>query len=146
MDFDTSMRVSGSGLSATRTWLNVVSSNLANMNTTKTASGNPYERQTVLYRSAPLSEGFDAALAEGASPDIEHVESVLVVPDGRPFREVHDPGHPDADERGIVRMPAVSAVEEMANLMAATRAYEANLSALSTAKQLALKALEIGRQ
>jgi flagellar basal-body rod protein FlgC len=67
------------------------------------------------------------------------------VPDGRDFRRVYDPSHPDADEDGIVLLPNISAVEEMANLLNASRSYEANLAALNMAKQLALKSLELGK-
>ncbi|MEM5789822.1 MAG: flagellar basal body rod protein FlgC, partial [Syntrophobacteraceae bacterium] len=89
-------------------------------------------------------EGFagqlNAALGEGP----ESVEVVDIVSDKRDFKEVYDPNHPDADAKGIVRMPNINSVEEMANLVNASRSYEANLAALHTAKQLVLKTLEIG--
>ena len=142
MDFDSAMKISASGLNANRTWINVLSSNLANMNTTRTSEGTPYARKTLIYESSP-AEGFsnelDAALGEGA----EGVEVTDILPDGRDFREAYDPGHPDANAKGIVLMPNINSVEEMANLVNASRSYEANLAALHTSKQLALKAIDI---
>ena len=143
MDLDSAMKISASGLSANRTWINVLSSNLANVNTTRTADGVPYMRKTVVYESTPtedFSGELNAALGEGA----EQVEVTDIIPDKRDFREAYDPGHPDANEKGIVLMPNINPVEEMANLVNASRSYEANLAALHTTKQLALKAIDIG--
>ncbi len=145
MDFDSSMKISGSGLRASRAWLNVLSSNLANVNTTRTASGKPYERRTVIYESVPVEESFGEVLGDVMNEDLQKVRVDGIVSDGRSFKQVYDPYHPDANEQGVVEMPNVNPVEEMANMIIASRTYEANLAALSTAKQLALKALEIGR-
>ncbi len=145
MDFDTSMRISASGLTANRVYMNVLSSNLANVNTTRTADGEPYRRRTVIYEASQLEGSFEDAMEKALHDDIHKVRVVDVVADGRDFREVYDPNHPDADEGGIVRMPNITPIEEMANLVSAARSYEANLAALQTAKQLSLKALEIGR-
>jgi flagellar basal-body rod protein FlgC len=139
------MKISASGLSAHRTWINVVSANLANVNTTKTANGQPYARRTVVYESVPGVERFDQALGDALAEELQGTRVVEIVPDGRAFKTIHDPSHPDADEQGIVRMPNINPVEEMANLMIATRSYEANLAALNTAKQMAMKAIEIGK-
>lgn len=146
MDFDSAMKISSSGLSANRTWINVLSANLANINTTRTGDGKPYERKTVIYESTPVEADFAGQLNTALGEDIERVEVTDIVSDGRDFRQVYDPGHPDADEKGIVLMPNINPVEEMANLVNASRSYEANLAALQTAKQLALKALEIGNR
>lgn len=145
MDFETSMKISASGLQAHRAWINVLSANLANIHTTRTAEGTPYRRRTLIYESVPQDESFEAALREAAEGELERVEVVAVVPDGRDFQKVYDPNHPDADADGMVRMPNINPVEEMANLLNAARSYEANLTALNTAKTLALKALELGR-
>jgi flagellar basal-body rod protein FlgC len=145
MDLDNAFRISASGLRASRTWLNVISANLANANTTKTASGEPYERRTVIYESVPSQESFDEILDGALGEDLQKVRVNAVVPDGREFREVYDPGHPDADDQGVVKMPNINSVEEMVNLVMASRSYEANLAAMSTAKQLALRALDIGK-
>jgi flagellar basal-body rod protein FlgC len=145
MDLDNAFRISASGLRASRTWLNVISTNLANANTTKTASGKPYERRTVIYESVPGQESFDEILDGALGEDLQKVRVSAIVPDGRDFREVYDPGHPDADDQGVVKMPNINSVEEMVNLVMASRSYEANLAAMSTAKQLALRALDIGK-
>jgi flagellar basal-body rod protein FlgC len=143
MDLDSAMKISASGLNANRTWINVLSSNLANINTTKAADGQPYMRKTVVYESTP-SEDFSSQLNSALSDGPEQVEVTDIVPDQRDFREVYDPGHPDANEKGMVLMPNINPVEEMANLVNASRSYEANLAALHTTRQLALKAIDIG--
>lgn len=143
MDFDSAMRISATGLKANRTWINVVSSNLANANTTKTADGGPYMRKTLIYESTPAAD-FAGQLSVAMGESAEEVQVTDIIPDKRDFREVHDPGHPDANENGIVLMPNVNPVEEMANLVNASRSYEANLAALQTVKHLSLKAIDIG--
>lgn len=145
MDFDTSMKISASGLSAQRTWMNVISSNLANVNTTRTASGQPYARLSAVVEAVAANEDFDRVLDDITQEDLQAVRVAGIVPDGRDFKRVYDPGHPDADQQGVVAMPNISAVEEMANMVMASRSYEANLSALNNAKQMALKAIEIGK-
>jgi flagellar basal-body rod protein FlgC len=145
MDFETAMKISGSGLSAQRTWMNVLSANLANANTTRTADGNPYARRTVIYETTPAEEDFEQALDGATQGELDSVQVTGIVSDRRDFKEVYDPGHPDANADGIVKMPNVSAIEEMTNLLTATRAYEANLTALNNTKRMALKALEIGK-
>lgn len=144
MDFDSSMKISASGLSANRAWINVLSSNLANINTTRTADGKPYQRRTVIYESTP-AEAFGSQLDLAMQDNLQKVSVTDIVSDGRDFREVYDPSHPDANENGIVLMPNINSVEEMANLVNASRSYEANLAALNMAKQLAMKAMEIGK-
>lgn len=145
MDFDSAMKISASGLTANRAWINVLSSNLANARTTKAADGQPYQRRTVIYESVPFSEDLGSEMAGGMGNQIEKVAVAEITPDFRDFKEVYDPGHPDADSRGMVRMPNISPIEEMANLVNASKSYEANLAAMNIAKQLALKALEIGK-
>jgi len=145
MDFETSMKISASGLAAHRAWMNVLSANLANVNTTRTANGNPYERRTIIYETVPCSEQFGEVLGDALDEELNQVHVADIVSDGRDFKEVYNPGHPDADDRGIVRMPNINPVEEMANLLIASRSYEANLAALNTARQLAVKAIDIGK-
>lgn len=145
MDLGTSMKISASGLAAHRTWLNVVSANLANVNTTRADDGEPYRRKTVIYETVPVAEPFDQSLDGALEDALGKVRVREIVPDGRDFKRIHDPSHPDAGADGIVQMPNINPVEEMANLMIATRSYEANLAALNMAKQLALKAMEIGK-
>ncbi|MGC9967011.1 MAG: flagellar basal body rod protein FlgC [Syntrophobacteraceae bacterium] len=143
MDLESSIQISASGLKANRTWINVISANLANVNTTKTSEGVPYMRKTVVYETVP-DEGFAGELNTAMSEASEKVKVSDIVSDMRDFRQVYDPGHPDANEKGIVLMPNINPVEEMANLLNASRSYEANLAALQTARQLALKSIDIG--
>ncbi|HQN17760.1 MAG TPA: flagellar basal body rod protein FlgC [Syntrophobacteraceae bacterium] len=145
MDFETAMKVSASGLSAQRTWMNVISANLANINTTRTQSGKPFQRQTAIVETAAAADDFDQILGDMVQNELEAVRVAEIVPDGRNFKEVYDPGHPDANPNGIVKMPNISVVEEMANMVMATRSYEANLAALNNAKQMALRATDIGK-
>ncbi|NLI32683.1 MAG: flagellar basal body rod protein FlgC [Deltaproteobacteria bacterium] len=145
MDFESSMRISASGLSANRAWINVLSANLANMNTTRTEDGKPYQRRTIIYESVPSADSFDQVLDMAIDEEVQKVQVTDIVADGRDFKEVYDPSHPDANEQGVVLTPNINQVEEMANLINASRSYEANLAAVNIAKQLALKALEIGK-
>lgn len=143
MDLESAIQISASGLKANRTWINVISANLANVNTTRTAEGVPYARKTVVYETAP-AEGFAGELSAAMGEEVEKVQVADIVTDKRDFKQVYDPGNPDADAKGIVLMPNINPVEEMANLMNASRAYEANLAALQTTRQLAMKSMDIG--
>ena len=143
MDLESAIQISASGLKANRTWINVLSSNLANVNTTKTADGVPYTRKTVVYETVP-AEGFAGELNAAMGESVDKVKVSDIVSDMRDFKQVYDPGHPDADGNGMVLMPNINPVEEMANMVNAARSYEANLAALQTAKQLALKSMDIG--
>ncbi|HYA43947.1 MAG TPA: flagellar basal body rod protein FlgC [Syntrophobacteraceae bacterium] len=144
MDLESAIQISASGLKANRAWINVLSSNLANVNTTRTAEGVPYRRKTVIYETVS-AEGFADELSSVMSEGADKVQVADIVADQRDFKQVYDPGNPDADEKGIVQMPNINPVEEMANLLNASRSYEANLAALQTARQLALKSMDIGK-
>ncbi|MDA8165071.1 MAG: flagellar basal body rod protein FlgC [Desulfobacteraceae bacterium] len=144
MDVMTALKISGSALKAERTRLNVAAMNLANMETTRTIEGGPYRAKSVVFAAKPLEDDFGGRLA-AASDNLRQVEVAEVVEDKTPFREVYDPGHPDADANGIVRYPNVDLNEEMVDMMAAQRGYEANVSAMDAAKTMALRALDISR-
>lgn len=147
MDFETSVKIASTGLHAHKMWMNVVSSNLANANVTKAVDGKPYQRRTLIYEATPIGESFDKTLEGTISEEnnaIQGVHVTDVMPDKRDFKTVFDPGHPDAGPDGTVLTPNVNPVEEMANLVMASRAYEANLAALNSTKQLAMKAIELG--
>ncbi len=156
MSFVTAISIAASGLSAERTRLNVASMNLANAHVTRTIDGGPYRARSVIFASAPhrpdSEASFGAYLLPAVFPvdgesgsDLEEVRVAGIVEDPAPFREVYDPGHPDADEKGIVRLPNVNVMEQMVDIMTAARAYEANLTAIETAKAMALKTIEIGK-
>jgi len=141
MDFLTAMDISGSGLKAQRARLNVAAMNLANANTTRTIEGGPYRAKSVVF-SAEAVNDFSSALEE-ASSELRKVEVTQVVEDEKPFKEVYDPSHPDANEEGIVEMPNVDVPEQMVDILSARRAYEANVAAVESVKNMALRALEI---
>ncbi len=146
MNLFTAFKISAKGLMAERTRLNVASMNLANAHVTRTLDGGPYRAKSVVFRAIPVSKkdfdidkGFESELLNA----LKEVQVAEVVDDKTPFIERFDPTHPDADENGIVRLPNVNVMEQMVDLMEAQRAYEANLSALDTAKSMAVKALEL---
>lgn len=144
MDFFTAMEVSASGLAAERTRMNVASSNLANVNTTQTEEGGPYRRRSVTLGSvdADLTMGTQAPGAfDGA---VKAVEVQGVEEDQGPPRLEYDPGHPDADINGYVALPNINVIEEMVDMITASRAYEAGITALDTAVAMAERATEIG--
>ncbi len=146
MALGSSMQISASGLTAERLRLDVISNNLANVNTTRDADGQPYRRQVVTL-SARGGGGFAGALTQAcrSGEPGEGVQVASIRPDSSPFKIVHDPGHPDADAQGNVKMPNVEPVIEMVDMISATRAYEAGVTAINSAKQMETRALDIGR-
>lgn len=146
MDLFTAMDVSSSALTAERTRMNLISSNLANANSTRTAEGGPYKRKDAVFAAEPVRQPFSAALNRKAGlQQLNKVSVLQVVEDQNPPRLQYDPSHPEADAKGYVAMPNVNVVEEMADMIAATRSYEANVTTLQATKSIALKTLEISR-
>jgi len=141
------LSVSGSGLSAERLRMDVTAENLANAQTTRTASGGPYRRKVVTLQEA--GGGFDTALAAASSVQSGSapggVEVAGIAEDTTPDRMVYDPGHPDADANGYVKMPNVNPVSEMVDLISSSRAYEADVTAMQAAKSMFSKTLDILR-
>ena len=133
------MSVAGSALRAQRTRMDTISSNLANADSTRTAEGGPYRRKDPLF--APQRAAFDAELGQAAA---QGVDVVGIVEDTRPPKMVYDPDHPDSDDKGYVAMPNVNVVEEMVDMISASRSYEAATSAVRTVKAMANAAMEIG--
>ena len=143
MDLIPGLQSSASALHAERIRMEVISQNIANANTTKAEDGDPYRRQLV---------HFDAILrkqmgqkADLPSNNLSEVRASRIIEDSRPFREVYQPGHPDADENGMVKYPNVHIHEEMADLISASRAYEANMSVISTSRTLAMQTINMGK-
>ncbi|RII29989.1 MAG: flagellar basal body rod protein FlgC [Geobacter sp.] len=145
MDFFTSMNVSASALSAERTRMNLISSNLANASTTRTPEGGPYKRKDAVFAATPLQSPFTRALDRASSQGINQVQVMQIVEDQNAPRMQYDPGNPDANPQGYVAMPNVNVMEEMADMLSATRSYEANVTAVQSAKSMALKTLEISK-
>ncbi|RLC24367.1 MAG: flagellar basal body rod protein FlgC [Deltaproteobacteria bacterium] len=140
MNFLAALDISASGLMAQRRRMDVIASNLANIETTRTEKGGPYRRRMIVMKAAP-QEGFDNILNSA----LEGVRVEGVVEDDSPFKRVFNPGHPDADKNGYLLKPNVDLVVETTNLLEARRTYEANISAIKATRQMVLKALEIGR-
>jgi flagellar basal-body rod protein FlgC len=142
-----SMHVSASGLAAERLRMDVIAQNLANASSTRGPDGQPYRRHEVVFRATDqvVGSGRSSASSTVDGGPLNGVEAVAIVEDPSPLRAVYDPQHPDSDENGYVYMPNVNPVTEMVDMMTATRAYEANVTAMNAAKNMALKALDILR-
>ncbi len=138
------LRISASGLKAQRTRMEVVASNIANVHTTRTEEGGPFRKKEVVFTTQDVSEGttfgslFQQKVEEGVN--VEEVKEST-----RPFEQTHDPYHPDADANGYVTYPNVNVMEEMADMVAATRAYEANVNVINNTKEMFNRSLEIGK-
>ena len=143
MDVFSSMKISASALKAQRVRMNAISSNLANIETTRTPDGGPYRKREVVFQTVQkdFANTLDSELRDaGQGVRVSHVQASPLAP-----RMVYDPSHPDANEKGEVAMPNISLVEETADMMSAARAYEANVTVVKSAKRMALKALDIGK-
>lgn len=146
MGYFGSLDIAASGMTAQRLRMDTISQNIANASTTRTEDGKPYRRRVVLFEER-ASASFSDYLTESSREKVvgKGVRVVRIAEDQSPFKEVYDPGHPDANEEGYVQMPNVDVLTEMVNMISATRAYEANVTSINTTKSMAMKALEIGR-
>ena len=133
------LRISGSALTAERLRMDTIANNLANANSTRTEAGGPYQRQMPVFAARTRQQGSGQGF-KGAG-----VRVTGIYQDPTPGRLVYDPEHPDADQDGYVHYPNVNIVTEMVDMITATRAYEANVTVINSARSMAMKALEIGR-
>lgn len=139
MNLISGIDVSAGALNAQKTRLDVVAQNIANAQTTRGPNGTPYQRQIVSFESELVRRsGMN-------SSGLQSVRVASIAPDRTPGQQVYNPQHPDAGPDGLVTMPNVNLSYEMVDLITASRAYEANLSVVKNAKQMAMKALEIGK-
>jgi len=145
MDLLTSLKISSSGLAANRKRMATINSNIANAQTTRTAEGGPYRQKDVVFGSEPARESFADILEGELDEKAQTVHATEVISSNKPPILKYEPGHIDADESGHVAYPDINTMEQMANLIEASRSYEANITALNTTKSMALKDLEIGR-
>lgn len=134
MSMFNSMRISASGLSAERLRMDTITSNMANATTTRGTDGKPYVRKIAIFQESLDKE-----------KGLNGVKAVGIVDDKSPLRTVFDPSHPDANEEGYVLMPNVNVLNEMADMISASRSYEANVDTLNASKSMFMKSLEIGR-
>ena len=159
----TALEISSSGMSVQRKKMDAVAENIANIDTTRTPEGGPYRRKRALVSEVTEKPSFRAAMRRandklvktnsrhlpGISrlspnvPDAPNVESEVVEDENSGFKLVYDPSHPEANEDGYVKMPDIEVINEMVDMIAANRAYEANISAIATAKRMINEALEI---
>ena len=145
MSFFDALQSSSAGLSAQRLRMKLISSNLANINTTRTPQGGPYRRKDAVFGAASSSRSFRSHLDAYTNGSPDDVKVLGIVEDrSQPIRKL-DPSLPDADAKGYVALPNINVMEEMVNMISATRSYEANVAAIRATKAMALKALEIGR-
>jgi flagellar basal-body rod protein FlgC len=145
MDFSTGLRVSSSGMTAQRMRMNTISSNIANINTTRTPEGGPYRRKDVVFESMPEVRNFGEILTSQPDKQVQRVQVTDVALDTKAPLLKYEPNHPDANQEGYVAYPNINLMEEMANMIQATRSYEANVSAMQASKDMANAGLEIGR-
>lgn len=141
-----SFNLSASGMTAQRKRMDIISDNIANVDTTRTEDGGPYRRKMPVFQEKDQANLFASVLEKNMSTkEGNGVQISSVVEDQKPFKLVHNPTHPDANEDGYVEMPNVDITTEMVDMIDASRAYEANVTAMNTLKNMATKALEIGR-
>ena len=146
MNILSALQIAASGLTAQRERVQVISSNLANADTTRTAEGGPYRRKDLVFTTQSMQGSFQTMLGDAIDSEIgKGVRVAGIYEDNAPFIRRFQPGHPDADAEGYVLAPNVSPIEEMVNLISATRSFEANTQAVSAIKEMAQKSLEIGK-
>lgn len=155
MSIFSSMNTSATALTAQRMRMDVISKNIANAQTTRTKNGQPYRRQVTVFKEVSNKKDFPTIFnnviygvgrgrIEGKKKD-SGVEVVGIVEDDTPFKMKYEPGHPDADENGYVKMSNVEMISEMVDMISAQRSYEANVTAINTSKAILNAALEIGK-
>lgn len=135
----TGIESSASAMHAERVRMDVITQNIANVNTTRGLDGRPYQRQQVVFESV-----LQGARGFGEGPSV--VEVPRIMKDNRPPRLVHNPGHPDANADGMVAYPNINIHEEMADLILSSRAFEANLAVVKNARNMAMQTLSIGKR
>lgn len=141
----TSFDISASGMSAQRLRSDIISQNLANVNSTSSQDGNAYRRKTVVFAEKDATAFSDILLSTAGTVGTGVKVTRIIEDYETPMNMVYDPAHPDADENGYVMYPNVNVVTEMTNLIDASRSYEANVTAFNASKTMALKGLEIGK-
>jgi len=145
MDLKTAGQIAASAMSAQRLRLNLISSNLANANTTRTSEGGPYRRKDAIFIPQSIEDdGQDNAFMDYFKNEVAKGVKVARIEETADYKMVYDPYHPDANPEGYVVMPNINVVEEMVDLLSCSRSYEANVQAMRTLKSMAEEALKIG--
>lgn len=143
VDTSTLFKIGASGLAAERARMETISANIANANATRTPDGGPYRRRVPVFESVNFADAYQNAQLQESTDAMAVVRVKDVVLDKSPLPRVYDPGHPDADPDGYVAMPNVNTVQEMVDMLSASRSYEANLAAVETTRDLAQAAIDI---
>lgn len=141
MNFLKTLGTSASGLYAQRKRMDIIASNLANIETTRTEKGGPYRRKMVVMSTKEMDQDFDKMF----NSRVKGVQIEDIVEDQTPFKKVYNPSHPDANSDGYLYKPNVDLIVESTNMLMAKRAFEANIAAIKATRQMIIKALEIGR-
>ncbi|MBU5426524.1 flagellar basal body rod protein FlgC [Tissierella pigra] len=140
------INISASALTAEKTRIDIITKNMANVNTTRATGGMPYRRQIAIFEENK-STSFEEQLSKYSNKiSGKGVKISKIVEDESPFKLIYEPGHPDADENGYVQKPNVDTVKEMVDLISAQRSYDANITAMNASKSMLMKALDIGRR
>ena len=135
--------ISSTALVAQRTRMNLIASNLANALTTRTPEGGPYKRKDAMFAAMPMENSFASVLDKKSQPDAKGVEVMEIMEDHNPPRLQYDPSHPDANQQGYVAYPNINVVEEMTDMISATRSYEANVTVSKASMSIQMKSMEI---
>ena len=145
MDFLTNMKISASGLAVQRKRMETISSNLANMETTRTPEGGPYRRKDVLITALPLENEFGNTFKNELGDKLSSAQVAYVIEDQSDPRLVYNPKHPDANDLGYVALPNIDQMTEIVNMVTTQRSFEANITALNASKAMAIRAIDLGR-
>ncbi|MEK9627380.1 MAG: flagellar basal body rod protein FlgC [Nitrospinota bacterium] len=145
MDFLTNMKISSSGLTVQRKRMEAISSNLANLETTRTPEGGPYRKKDVLVTAVPMESQFGSIFKNELGDKLTKPQITEIVEDQSEPRQVFNPKHPDANDEGYVAMPNIDPMTEMVNMITTQRSFEANITALNASKAMATRAIDLGR-
>lgn len=146
MSIFNSINISASALTAEKTRIDIIAKNMANANSTRATGGMPYRRQMAIFEENKINS-FSELLSKYTNKNNgKGVKISKIVEDDTPFKLKYEPGHPDADENGYVKMPNVDTIKEMVDLISAQRSYDANITAMNSSKSMLMKALDIGRR
>ena len=138
------LNIATTALTAEKTRIDLIAKNMANANTTRASGGMPYRRQVPIFKEYGMSSFEKMINSKMKKPTMKGVRIAKIVDDPSPYNTVYNPGHPDADEKGYVRMPNVDIVKEMVDMISAQRAYDSNVTAINTVKAMMNRALDIG--
>lgn len=145
MDFFDAMNISASALTAQRSRMNVVASNLANIHTTRTPEGGPYRKKSIVFEAENVPSSFERELEDRLEEQVKGVRVSGIEESSKPPLRIYDPSHPDADKDGYVLKPDINLMSEIVDMISASRSFEANVSAVNASKNMANRALEIGK-